>query len=55
MGGPELRHRVIAIFRKDPLVELLGPLDAHVRIVIGDCLDSQIGFVNELIEKEPAH
>lgn len=55
VGSAELRDGVIAKLGEDTLIELLGALNAHRRVVIGDRLNPQVGLAHELIEEQSAH
>ena len=52
MDAAELGDRVVAVLEEDPVVELLGPLEADGgvdRLVAGD-----VELADELVEEEPA-
>ena len=59
MGSAQLSNRIVAVLRKDAIVEVLCPLQLHHGIVTFEPLrqsgDSHIRLVVELVQEKAPH
>ena len=57
MRAAQLRHRVVSELREDAVVQPLGLLQSHCRIVVwnlpGNRFDARVRPVEELVEEQP--